>query len=401
MDTSVNSPAWAPPALLPMLQREFRTHGIPNLDKPGVTPAFVGRLLWTKTRDPQNYGPLSEDARRFIRGTGGQARVECTTAPDISHIDAAYLYDMRLAYASGLSNLPYGEPVRARYPGGRPFDMGKEGDRYARGRYKISFEIPPDWAHIGIFMVPRLNGRTWQFPADPGGVYTTWAANCECVLAINNGWRVRVEERITFRPPAGVPRPLDEWRDKLIRVHDAGDADLQAAIRKIILHTIGAFHPRPRTMATTTTDYPTDSPPGTKVNRNDDGTWTAKYLAPIRPSYAVFDHPEWSKEIWARTRTKLLSYGRRVDGTVLPPTGALTVPRATVLGFMTDGLFLSAPADWPDDGRPGTFRLKKERHFDPPRVAPHAGRPAELHALFPEEEPPDAGTDEPDAIGGV
>lgn len=394
--TESTAQTWAPPGLLPLLRDTFRSHNIPSLDKPFVTPQWLGRHLWRLTRNPDDYGPLPEGARRFLRTTGGQARVECVTAPGITHLDHAYLYDMRLAYAASCSNLPHGEPVREKYEGYLAFPPAW---RHECGRYHISFRIPRDWQHVGIFMVPRANGRTWYYPSNPGGVYMTWAAACECALALDRGWEIQVWERVTFTPRAGAPRPLEAWRDKLLRIHDAGDEATQKAIRKIILFTIGSFHPRPRVETVTTADFPADAPPGAKINRNADGSWSTRQLVPISEKRAMFDHPEWALEIWARTRTKLLHFSRRVNGERQPATGALTLPREHVLGFITDGLVTTAPAGWIDDGRPGTFRLKDARHYTPARRAPDPTHPGELHKLFPEEElPPDEGGDEPEEV---
>jgi hypothetical protein len=295
---------------------------------------------------------------------------------------------MRLAYAASCSNLPHGTPVRERFDAPQPF---REEWRYQLGRYRITFSPPFGWPHVGIFMVrvpQKHSTRDWYFPSEIG-VYDTWAAACECALAVDQGWRVEVHERVTFTPKPGAPRPLELWRDKLLAIHDDGDPAVQSAVRKIILYTIGSFHPRPIVKRETRSEFPTAAPAGTKIDRNADGTWTVSTPVPMSEKRALFDHPEWALEIWARTRTKLLHYARRVNGETQEATGALTLPRQSLLGFQLDGVITSAPAPWADDGKRGSFRLKDERHWPNGRRAPDAAHRQTLYDLFPAEEPPD------------
>jgi hypothetical protein len=319
--------------------------------------------LWTLTRPDwrEDYPPLAPDLQTLLRDTSGQGRTETTTLPALETVPGAYVYDRRFAYAASCENLPAGPPERVRYPSPRPWS---DTDRYVKGRYHISFRVPDDWQHLGLFMVKRPGrGNRWFYPEDPGGTYETWTSNGEIALAVARGWRVEVRESITFPHTASVPRPLDVWIKRLQKLwyEQAHDGEVQDAIRDIVIHTIGGFHSFRRRKKTTVKDTEPLPPDAVEPLWNPvKGEFTYTHWEPLPAKDLPYQHEHWSIEIWARARTRLLSHGQ---------TGALCLPREHVLGLRVDALYLSLDPRWPDDGSIGAFRRKAARCG--PLPAPH------------------------------
>jgi hypothetical protein len=235
---------------------------------------------------------------------------------------------------------------------------------YGRGRYRIRFRIPDDWRHLGLFMCKRPKRNTgWFYPADPGGTYETWASGGEVGLATNAGWHVEISERIIFPHEQGIPRPLDLWIQRLQKIwyEHEGDVPIQDAIRDIVIQTIGGFHSsRRRETITVTGDEPI--PAGADDVRfnpaKDEITYT--HWEPLPAKDLPYQQVQWSMDVWARVRMKLLISKQR---------GALALPRQHVLGMRTDALYLAIDPHWEDDGAIGTFRRKAGRSG--PLPAPH------------------------------
>jgi hypothetical protein len=75
----------------------------------------------------------------------------------------------------------------------------------------------------------------------------------------------------------------------------------------------------------------------------------------LAPKYADYQRPEWSSQVWARTRARLLLHQ---DYDTKRFVGALTLPYEDVVAFRLDAMLLTRDPGWPDHGRPGTFRVK-------------------------------------------
>jgi hypothetical protein len=80
--------------------------------------------------------------------------------------------------------------------------------------------------------------------------------------------------------------------------------------------------------------------------------WNESYQQPVD----LFTHPEWTVQVWGRSRARMLltRYARGSDVW----TGMLAVVPGSVVACKTDGLYLATDPHWPDDGRPGRLRLK-------------------------------------------
>ncbi len=259
---------------------------------------------------------------------------------------------------------------------------------YTPARYKVRFRIPDTWAHVGLLMVPddrtpeaggpRRDGkRHWYFPAIPGTVGETWADAAEMRIAYapfphicqtcrecykenrgqacpKHGWQLSILERLVFT----VGRPLRLWAERLVAAREAcgENALARAAVRNLLLHTIGAFHGtrRPITRMARLADVPLRTPARTVLSPEGDELhlWDEVGLAPKFPDYA---RPEWSAQVWARTRARLLLHQ---DYDTKQFVGALTLPVAQIVAFRLDALYLTCDPGWLDSGRPGTLRVK-------------------------------------------
>jgi hypothetical protein len=283
------------------------------------TPAGTGRELWRssigwdrKSHASIAYPVLPEDIGTLIHRTSGQGRFELLPPATADGMAPALVYlDGRLKYGgTALGELGIGPAVH---------DTASAYAGFTPARYRVAFRVPDGWAHLGIFMVKNASGDGWHFPRTPGTIGETWAdaselrnalapfphtcPKCAIHYAVNDsgrcphhGWPFTIKERIVFMKG----RPLRAWAEKLIAARDAcGDNTLaRAAIRTILLHTIGAFHGthRPVTRIAASMDVPNHVP--TRLVKSPDGDelhlWEEPGFAPRFPDY---DRPEWSSQI--------------------------------------------------------------------------------------------------------
>lgn len=309
------------------------------------TPGSTGRELWLRTIPSGDGWPvLSDEAQELIRSTSGQGRI--TRDAELSA--AAELRPELPGLAELDGRLMYGALCWELGGGGVIHDHESWVDPYARGRYRVRFCVPRDWDHVGLLPVADEAGG-WVYPDQAGEVAETWCDGAELRLAVDRGWRVEVLERLLL-----VDRkadPLGAWAKKLVAAREGADDPLaQFALRSILLHGIGAFHGRPRTV----TRVGASPPRGVRdVWVAGDGLYTWQESEPAAlPELA---HPEWSSAVWARCRVRLLE---APTGKRDVKAGALYVPRSSVVAFRTDALYLDHDPRWPDDGRVGRLRLK-------------------------------------------
>lgn len=328
------------------------------------TPATTGRALWLRTiPEGKGYPVLSDELRELIAATSGQGRVELRDPPRVGRVpqlvghDFTYL-DGRFMYAALTWGMPVGEPVRWTGDAVAALsDRDRETLLRGRGRWRITATVPAGWEHVGLLMAPR-GDDAWHYPDAPGQTMTTWADGSEVWLAMLNRWPVTIHEGITW----AEGKPLDTWRDALVKVWEAANASPEPAaalaaraVRSILLFALGAFAARSHPIThSAPLDEPPDVPAGTEVRQVGD-RWLWQVNA--KPSAWSLEtaHPEWSATVWARARGRLLS-ARGVNG---QQVGALHLPPAAVVAFSTDALYLAGGApDWADDGKPGRFRVK-------------------------------------------
>lgn len=330
-----------------------------SFDRGGLwgTPASTGRyLLMRSLPHGHEYPVLDDDTQALIRSTAGQGRIwgrwDYADLPD--ELPGLYEYDGRVMYSALCAELPTGVP---RHVGGVEFDP------YVRARWHVMVKVPRDWdercdcgapGHPGIGLLPhRDDGRRWRYPAEPGAVFNTWVDGSELRIAAEHGWTFHVAEALIW--PERI-RCVEKWAANLVRIRQDAEGVaapigpmLRTAARNIVLHGIGALHGARHTVTGSThIDQPDAVPEDVEsLQRTGDHLIWATHTAQAWPEMA---HPEWSAAIWARGRSRVLSGPG--------DTGILHVPADHVVAVRTDGIYLTHPADWPDDGRPGRFRRK-------------------------------------------
>ena len=147
--------------------------------------------------------------------------------------DRAFAYvDGRFMYAAVCSELGVGPGERLNRAA--TADLLRE-NPYARARIHVSFTVPQDWNHIGIFGVRHESVREgWYWPNRPGATGHTWIDAAEWHVAQRFGWQVDPIESVVFntRTPAArdrnrltAARPLDTWQARLTEARAAVAAD--------------------------------------------------------------------------------------------------------------------------------------------------------------------------------
>lgn len=326
------------------------------------TPATTGRALWLRTiPHGRSFPVLSDELRELIHATSGQGRVEdVPKRPGAVAEDFTYL-DGRFMYAGLTWGMPVGEPHRWT---GKAFDAAEAREQMrmlrGRGRWRVTVTVPEEWNHLGMLGV---NLGRWEYPNQPGQTFTTWADGSEVWAAMERGWDrgMTIHEGITWEEG----KPLDLWRDALVRVWTKAQAAgtpagrLGAkAVRAVLLTTLGAFattaHPVTRSVDA---DQAGTVPAGAEVRRVGDRLVWQEPGKLSEWSRAVA-HPEWSATVWARARTRLLT----ARGVGQERVGALALDPARIVALSTDALYIAGGSPgWADDGAPGRFRVKGTR----------------------------------------
>lgn len=363
----------------------------------GKSPAAAGQSIWAyslpgeRKRDGQvvqeAFDPvlIDPDISELIHRTSGQHRTEhlvegrsrcdcgdCVPlVPAREEIPGFCYIDGRFMYSALCREIGVGARMLTRDEA-----QARTEDPYAKGRYRVRFTVPDHWDTIGILGVLREDAGHWHWPNRPGATYETWVDSVE--LAVAREWwqpdSYEVLEGIAFEKG----RPLDNFASRMLAARKrAGELDadvhlieaVEQALRAILLQTIGAFHSlgRDRTMTVTS---PLDVPPEYQGSMRTYGDVTT-YLVPAEPTERMlaFHHPEYSSQIWARERARiLLAPTAQFNDRGRPSRrwGALEADPSTLLGINGDALYLTAipPAALPvaagggDDGREGRLRVK-------------------------------------------
>jgi CBS domain-containing protein len=319
------------------------------------TPSTTGRDVWRRMIPAKSdgYPVLSDELRQLIQTTSGQGRRELVRHEPAT-LGMVTQYDMRIAYAALTWGMPVGAPemvTQRMWNALTDEDQGKTLRR--RGRWLVRATVPGGWEHVGI--LPYLGPEGWSWPSKPGTTFTSWSSSPEVAVAREHGWHVEVIEGFHF----AEGKPLNNWKDKLMEIHGRLRPDkppvvnglIASAVRMMILGTIGAFASRTRPVTHTAAEG--EALPNDAQVREVAGTYVWETAGERSEWTERASHPEWSAEIWARCRVRLLETPA-VQGV---RTGALWVPPGNVIGFRTDGLTLFGDPRWPDDGAPGRYRL--------------------------------------------
>lgn len=371
-----------------------------------LTPTATGKNLWAAALPPQfNPEPISWDIADEIHATSGQHHIEHLVGsegdglhddviPTIDsrarpEIDQFTYIDGRFMYASLCWELGTGPAVRLNRSQAADLLHSPHGE-YVRARYEVRFTVPNDWSHIGILPMKHSNPSDgWYYPNRPGAHGVTWADAAEIFVALRAGWHIEPLQAVRFNqamPPAKKRRanddvtaqrttvkakPMDQWAQKLRTARDniAGDPDIPevikqaigAALRAILINTIGGFASRGRSATVTVTDIK-DVPPEHQHSIQVHGD-VFSYIEPQQmPDSALpFYRPELAAQVWGRGRAKVLSApgkGQQV--------GALYLPGSSIIGINGDAIYTTEMPEWAlpvdrggaDDGMPGKLRLQ-------------------------------------------
>lgn len=380
----------------------------PSMDAKAATalmnsPAATGTNLWAaampKGLDPV---PLDPDVAEQIHATSGQHHLDHLVAgpamadhddvvplihPQQTQLERFSYVDGRFMYASLCREIGVGPGIRkGRYETRELL----ESNPYVRARVCLRFTVPEGWHHVGIFGVQHTDpAKGWYYPNRPGATGVTWADASEVFVARQYGWGIDPLESVVFtetmnaarkrydadegRAKRGTTkaRPLDHWAEKLstTRENVATDPEipeaqrraLGAALRAILIQSIGAFASRGRAKTVAVYD-PREIPPeytGSVVQKGP----AFVYQVPqhLSDRQAMFYRPEFAAQVWGRGRAKVL-HGK-ANGQA---TGAFALPGDSIIGINGDAIYSTAAPRWAlptedggaDDGKAGRLRLQ-------------------------------------------
>lgn len=308
-----------------------------------ATPSALGRDLLARSLGEREFPVMSAEIQELIRSTSGQGRIE--VMPGSGRRSTWVEYDGRMMYAACVRELGHGFPVR---------DHLNEWPRYTRGRALVDVRVPDEWRHVGLLPVKADDGARWEYPAEPGRRFSTWADGAEIHLAQQNGWELTIRERLIFPEQNG--RPLDSWAAGLLAVEHGRHeltavqrAMMRAAVRAVLLHTIGALHGRSHRVSRTGPAVPT----GAREVSLNPVTGLYQWVEHAGQAWPAMAHPEWSAAVWARARARLLDGPAPARG---QRTGMLHLPAGDIVGCWTDAVYMTSDPRWADDGKVGRLR---------------------------------------------
>lgn len=329
-----------------------------------ATPTATGQQLLALALPAEWSGELLDpEAAELVRRTSPQHRVETPGAcygtcpehrarPAVPPAVVTYL-DARFTYASLTMGLGVGP---ARMLTAEQACSLLDSNPYARARLRVNVTVPDWWEHPGLLMAPHRDGRHWHAPDKPGHVFQTWADLVELTAARAYGWGIEPLEGLAFTE--GI-RPLDTWTRRLVDVHAGATAAghdvariAARMVRAILLRTVGAFHSTGRDV-THTAAVPLDVPSAGVTWRRDLPDGRVIYRVRAEPTGAARAHarPELSSQVWARAHARL--------HTAPGGAGFMALPPEAVWGMWGDALYLATGnPEWPDDGKPGRYRVK-------------------------------------------
>jgi len=243
-------------------------------------------------------------------------------------------------------------------------------DPYARARFNVRFQVPSTWNHVGLLGVRHQRVEEgWYYPNRPGARGETWADAAEIQVARAAGWVIDPLEAVVFRKA----RPLDTFFERIMRARDRVNEHpdmhpllrkaVMAALRAIVLHSVGAFASSGRDQTRVATSA-LDVPPQFQARMQRQGKLFVYHVPSERNSRTEsFYHPELAAQVWGRARARVLD-GPSALG--LHTAGALAVDPSTLLGIQGDAIYTSTLPTWSlpvangggDDGKPGRLRLQ-------------------------------------------
>ena len=319
------------------------------------TPARTGldlverSLPLNRDKVPYEWPVLPQDVREIIEHNIGQGRMEMLRqGPKTPQADRLYIQDAFWLYAALCRRLPSG-PCQ--------HDTLAEFGEYRPGFYRVLFQVPVEWRHIGLLPTWNPKDRKTVWPSRPS---TYWYESVCCPeelrLAQEQNWPVQIKERWLWNQGDDLAHdPLRNWIGKLREMRDRVTAErdgaeiaplLRSAIRSLVIKAIGGLHRKGRyRMMETPMERLADIPEDADIVWQTDQIIRWHKPIPLDSHMAHFAHPEWSATIWGRARALL---ARR----------ALEVPRECIIALRSDAMALTFDPGWKAE-KPGQFRLKR------------------------------------------
>lgn len=313
------------------------------------TPARTGLDLIERSLSASvSFPTLAQDVRTVIENNIGQGRLEMLAhTENTPQVDTLYVLDAIWMYSACCRRLPC-EPVEHDYQ-----------NTFAGWRsafYRVQFQVPPAWAHIGLLPTwhPKQHRTVW--PSKPSEHwYEAFVGPEELKLAIENGWPVRIAERWLFREGDDIHvDPLRYWIEKLRALREMCTDEregqkgplLRGAIRALCIKAVGGLHRKGRFQHIETPIEDVESiPDDAEILYITDTHCTWRKPIPLDSAMAQFAHPEWSAAIWGRARARLAK-------------AALQLPRETIIALRSDAIVTTFDPGWHGE-KPGEFRLKE------------------------------------------
>jgi hypothetical protein len=318
------------------------------------TPARTGLDLLERSlprnRDgqPYEYPVLDAEFREMIEHNIGQGRMEfLPVIGGATGAMALYILDASWMYAACVRHLA-APPMQ--------HDREKEFAGYRCGFYLVDFQVPEGWRHIGLLPTWDAKARAPVYPCVADGRWHCAVATGEELrLAIEQGWPVEISERWLFADDrASNADPSRTWAEHLRMLRAACTDEregkiaplLRAALRALLIKAVGGLHRRGRVEQVETPHERAEDVDPSMVLEVTPSVIRWMRPIPLAPEMAGFNHPEWAALIWGRARARLAR-------------AALRLPREQIIALRSDALVTTVDPHWPDDGRPGTFRVKR------------------------------------------
>ena len=319
-----------------------------------TTPAMTGlELLEASLPYGVAVETLPEPARDHLHSISTQGRRELF-APYTRTVSDLWEIDARWMYAACLHNLPVGPMVT---------DNKDAFAGFTPGFYMVKARVPAGWSHIGLLPdLATLDGPgSIEYPRRPRKAFWSWATGAEVQLALAQGWKLAIYQRILWPETGtrGAPDVAKTWITKLRALRDAAqygplagapEAELlAAALRHLVIDSVGRWYSREREEHGILPLARINELPSGAVPHIERDLVLWERTAAIRPEWERYAHPEWAATVWGRTRARLAAQ-------------ALTLPFHSLVALRTDGIWTTANpyelAVRDDDPRPGAWRVK-------------------------------------------
>ena len=335
------------------LRQLLRATFDPGADLLG-TPARTGLDLLARSlprnKDGQayEYPVLPGDVREMIEHNIGQGRMEFlpVIGSVASETDALYILDAIWMYAACIRHLP-APPMQ--------HDDIPEFAGYRCGLYRIEFQVPEGWRHIGLLPTWVARAKTTIYPCmHDGAWYPAIVSGEELRLAYDNGWQIVIRERWLFAEDrAANADPSRAWAEHLRMLREACTDDregqaaplIRAALRALCIKAIGGLHRRGRVEQVETPHNRAEEVDPSAVLEVTPTVIRWERPIPLAAEMAGFNHPEWAALVWCRARARLART-------------ALQLPRESIIALRNDAIVTTFDPGWRDTGKPGTFRMK-------------------------------------------